>query len=84
MIDKPLDIDGLADYLGVSPRWVKAQVAARAIPFTKLPGGRMVRFTAEDVAEILAAGKKEPETAPTRTEVVRRLEAVSTRRRKVG
>ncbi|GGK31849.1 hypothetical protein GCM10010124_25770 [Pilimelia terevasa] len=57
-MDKPLDIDGLADFLGVSPAWVRARVAAREIPHTRLPGGKLVRFTAQDIAAILAAGSE--------------------------
>lgn len=55
---KPLDEQGLADYLGVSHEWVRAKVKACEIPFTRLPGGRLVRFTEDDVAAILDAGKQ--------------------------
>lgn len=78
---KPLDVEGLAEYLGMSVGWVKAQVAAGKIPHHKLPGGRVVRFTAEDIAEMFAAGKQSPRRPPTRAEVVRRIEDAGRRRR---
>jgi excisionase family DNA binding protein len=55
-MDRLLDEQGLADYLGVSHEWVRSKVKARQIPFRRLPGGRLVRFHADDIAEIVAAG----------------------------
>lgn len=51
-----LDIDGLAEHLGVKRTWVRDQVTARRIPFTKI--GRHVRFTEEHIAAIVAAGEQ--------------------------
>lgn len=55
-MDRLLDEQGLADYLGVSHEWVRTRVKNREIPFRRLPGGRLVRFAPEDVAAIVAAG----------------------------
>lgn len=51
-----LDITGLAEFLGVRRTWVRDQVTARAIPFTKI--GRHVRFTEDHVRQIVAAGEQ--------------------------
>lgn len=42
-----VDIDGAAEYLSVTPRFVRSLVAERRIPFLKM--GRFVRF---DTAEL--------------------------------
>jgi hypothetical protein len=57
----------LAAYLGKSLSWVRGEVAARRIPFTKI--GKSPRFTPEHVATILAAGesKKPPQVFIPRT-----------------
>lgn len=55
-MDKLLDIDGLAEYLGVPRTWVRDQVTARAIPFTRI--GRHTRFTQEHIDQIIAAGEQ--------------------------
>ncbi|WP_030487308.1 helix-turn-helix transcriptional regulator [Micromonospora chokoriensis] len=47
-----LSIPQLAARYGVSVDWVKVRVKQREIPFTRAPGGRLVRFTAEDVTQI--------------------------------
>lgn len=57
---EPKDVEGLADWLGVSKRWVYDQVAAGTIPYTRLPGrssnnGKLIRFSEEMANEILAA-----------------------------
>ncbi|MFI6332949.1 hypothetical protein ACIBBG_32160 [Micromonospora chersina] len=57
-MDRPLDIPGLAKHLGVSEDWVKVRVKQREIPFTRLPGDKLVRFTPEHVAAILAGGEQ--------------------------
>jgi excisionase family DNA binding protein len=43
--------EDVANYLGVSVRWVEQQVAARAIPHVPLPGKRLVRFQPEAIKE---------------------------------
>lgn len=61
-MDRPLNEKELADYLGVSHEWVRLRVKRREIPFTRLPDGKgdgkLVRFTATHVADILAAGEQ--------------------------
>lgn len=53
-----LDIAGLAVHLGVPRTWVRDAVTARSIPITWI--GRHARFSAEDVAAIIAAGHEPP------------------------
>ena len=84
MIDRPLDVKGLADYLGVGVDWVYTQVEAGAIPHSRLPAGtarggrgKLIRFTAEHVAAILAFGETPTLNAPT-------LSLVAARRRRRG
>src|SRR5438270_12902484 len=64
-IDHPslLDIDAVAERLGVNVRWVRRQVARRAIPFYKL--GALLRFDLDEVNAWLAAAR-----VPTATELV--------------
>lgn len=61
-MDKPLTVKGLAELLDVGEDWVYTQVAARAIPFSRLPGEgsnrKLIRFTAAHVDQILAAGEE--------------------------
>lgn len=61
--DRWLTTPQLADHLGVSVRWIKTQLARRAIPHHRL--GRNVRFTPTDVARIEAATAQQPLTRPT-------------------
>lgn len=49
---RPLDVHGAADYLGVTPRWVRRAIAERRIPFHKL--GRYVRLDPDDLDAFLA------------------------------
>jgi excisionase family DNA binding protein len=51
-----LTVDELARFLNVSASWVRKGVLERTLPFTKL--GRSVRFTADQVAEIVASGER--------------------------
>jgi excisionase family DNA binding protein len=51
-----------AALLQVSPWWLRKKATARAIPCTFI--GRQLRFTARDLAEIIAAGSRP--TAPDR------------------
>lgn len=59
---QPLDVDGLAQWLGVSPSWVRKQCAARLIPHTRV--ARQIRFTEDHVRQILAAGEQPLASAP--------------------
>lgn len=52
------DIKAAAEWLGISPRTLEEYVSARTVPFTKI--GRLIRFSDEDLAEIVAAGKQRP------------------------
>lgn len=56
------DIDGAAEWLGVSSWWVRQKVTAREIPFTKV--GKHVRFTEEHLQAIVAAGEQHPIVTP--------------------
>jgi excisionase family DNA binding protein len=64
-IDHPslLDIDAVAERLGVTVRWVRRQVARRAIPFYKL--GALLRFDLNELDAWIAAAR-----VPTATELV--------------
>lgn len=62
MLDKPLTVTELAEHLGVSEDWVYKAARRREIPFTRV--ARQLRFTAEHVQQILAAGERQPITAP--------------------
>lgn len=62
-MERWLDIDGLADLLGVSRSWVRDKVTARELPHHR--PGRHVRFTPEDV-EAIAALTSEPVRAEPR------------------
>ncbi|MEU1240083.1 hypothetical protein ABZ388_06960 [Micromonospora parva] len=50
----------LAARYGVSHDWVKVRVKQREIPFSRAPGGRLVRFSAEQVAQIDALFLPQP------------------------
>ncbi len=56
-----LNIDELAELLGVKRGWVRDKVTARQLPHHRI--GRHVRFTAEDVEAIVAAAA-EPVVKP--------------------
>lgn len=71
-VDDLWDMARLAQFLGLHVQTVKERVAARQIPFTRPLGTRSVRFTQQDVDDILAAGRVPAETAPTRDEVAAR------------
>ncbi len=65
-----LSVPELAEFLGVSPAWVRKQILGRAIPFTKL--GRNVRFTPAQVRQILDQGAIPVAVAP-RPRTTRRM-----------
>lgn len=52
-----LNIDELADHLGVTVRHVRRLIAERRIPFLKV--GRFVRFDPDDVTDWLEAARVE-------------------------
>jgi excisionase family DNA binding protein len=51
-----LTVADLAMLLNVSAAWVRKGILERSIPYTKI--GRSVRFTPEQVAQILKAGER--------------------------
>ena len=53
-----MTVQELALYLNVSTGWVRKGVLSRTLPYTKL--GKNVRFTPDQVAQILAAGDVPP------------------------
>jgi excisionase family DNA binding protein len=55
-----VDVDELAEYLHVSPYWVRRQVKERRIPFTKV--GRHLRFDLDLIAEWREANTVYPES----------------------
>ena len=57
-MNRLLDQRELAEYLGVSFETVRSWVKRGLVPITRLPGGRQVRFTPEQVAAIVAAGEQ--------------------------
>jgi len=56
--------------LNVPESWLRKKVSARAVPFTLL--GRHVRFTAEHLNQIVAAGEQRPLAAAADQGVSRR------------
>jgi excisionase family DNA binding protein len=64
-VDQPLTVAELAALLRVSESWIQKRCAARAIPHTRV--ARQIRFTAEHVAQILAAGEEQPTVLPIRS-----------------
>ncbi|WP_341253901.1 helix-turn-helix domain-containing protein [Euzebya pacifica] len=51
MSESLLDVDGAAQRLGVSIRWVRRAVAERRVPFVKV--GRHVRFREDDLSDYI-------------------------------
>ena len=68
--DGLLDIDGLADRLGVGERFVRRMVEERRIPYLKI--GRLVRFDIGEVEEWIGSKRVEP-TGPLVVDRHRRL-----------
>lgn len=60
----------LAEITGMSVDFWDDQCAARRIPFTKF--GRVIKFTDEQIAAIVAMYAVEPKTVPTRDEIAAR------------
>ena len=56
--DGLLDIDGLAERLGVGERFVRRLVEERRIPYLKI--GRLVRFDAREVEEWIGSRRIQP------------------------
>lgn len=54
----PLEVDQAAEYLGVSPRFIRRLVHDRRVPFLRL--GRHIRLRPEDLDAYVEAGLVEP------------------------
>lgn len=56
-MEKLLNSNELAEYLGVAPQTIRIWVSQKRIPFLKL--GSAVRFSSDQIEEILRKGKRE-------------------------
>ena len=59
---KFLDIDGAAEYLSVTPRWMRRAVLEKTIPYIKL--GLLVRFDRADLDAYLTEARHEALSGP--------------------
>ncbi len=55
MTSRLLDVEGAAEYLSVTPRFMRRLVAERRLPFVKL--GRHLRFDPADLDRFINAGR---------------------------
>lgn len=55
MTSRLLDVEGAAEYLSVTPRFIRRLVAERRLPFVKL--GRHLRFDTADLDRFINAGR---------------------------
>ncbi len=55
MTRRLLDVDTAAEYLSVTPRFIRRLVAERRLPFVKL--GRHLRFDPSDLDRFVDAGR---------------------------
>ena len=60
MRESLMSMDAAAEYLNASPRLIRRLVAERQVPYVKV--GRLVRLTAEDLDDFIAARRVEPLT----------------------
>ncbi len=60
----PLTRAEAAEYLNVSPRWIKRAIEERRLPYLKL--GRLVRFDLDDLDRWLDAQRVEPREGASR------------------
>jgi excisionase family DNA binding protein len=59
--DRMLSNEQAAEWLGVSPRFVRRLVEERRIPFSRLgPAGSHIRIAESDLRAFVAAGRVEP------------------------
>ena len=65
-----LDIDGLAERLGTTPRFVRRLVEERRIPYLKI--GRLVRFDGAEVERWISSSRVEPWNSRLRVPAGRR------------
>ncbi len=59
------DVAEAAALLGIGESTLRKRVAARLVPFTFPAGLKLIRFTDDDLRQILAAGSRQPR-APRR------------------
>lgn len=57
-----LNVAEAAKALGIAPTTLRDWVTARKVVFTKM--GRLVKFSEDDLKEIVAAGRTPPVSAP--------------------
>ncbi|GMU78731.1 MAG: hypothetical protein AMXMBFR46_15250 [Acidimicrobiia bacterium] len=55
MTSRLLDVDAAAQYLSVTPRFIRRLVAERRVPFVRL--GRHLRFDPADLDRFVEAGR---------------------------
>ena len=55
MTHRLLDVEGAAEHLSVTPRFIRRLVAERRVPFVKL--GRHLRFDPADLDRFIEAGR---------------------------
>ena len=55
MTHRLLDVEGAAEYLSVTPRFIRRLVAERRVPFVKL--GRLLRFDPADLDRFVDSGR---------------------------
>jgi excisionase family DNA binding protein len=63
-IDTILDVQGLAEYLRVSPKWIYEQTSFKSIPHYKL-SNKQLRFRKTDIDDWLNKLKRPAMTEPT-------------------
>jgi excisionase family DNA binding protein len=68
--DRLLDVDEVADSLGVTNRFVRRLVAERRIPFVKV--GKFVRFDPVEISQWIDRQRVEPRCAGAREYATRR------------
>lgn len=61
MTEAPVSYDAkkAGDFIGQTANWMKTQARAGKIPFTRI--GRQMRWTPQQIAEILRAGEQKPQ-----------------------
>lgn len=59
-----LDINELAEHLGVTHRHIRRLIAERRIPYVKV--GRLIRFDPDEISGWLDQGRRAPREFPSR------------------
>ena len=63
-VAEPLTLEGLANLLGRSADWWARKARKKEIPHFRV--GKTIMFTADHVAQIIAANEVQPKTGPTK------------------